>query len=167
MPVITNTTIISNFACVGELPLVSKLWEIVYLPDQVYSEIQTGLHQGYNFYNNLNSYIHPFQDDGWLHLTSLNSPNEFRLFGNLLTTLHDGEAAGLSIAYHRQWTFLSDDRAARRIAKHHSIRYSGTLGILTMLVKRELITLPHADHLLDQMIAAGYYAPVTSLQELL
>ncbi len=114
MPVITNTTILSNYAAVGQIELLRKLWRKLYIPDQVYDEIQEGLGCGYDFYVGLDQLIFPFSKTGWLHLTALQSPEEFQLFGELGSTLQSGEAACLSIAYHRRWTFLSDDKAARR-----------------------------------------------------
>ena len=97
MSVIANTTIISNFAAVGQLELLHALWSIVYIPDQVYNEIRNGLLQGYSFYADIDQLIYPFSGTGWLHLTALQSPDEFRLFGELLSVLHSGEAACLSI----------------------------------------------------------------------
>ena len=51
MAVITNTTLISNFASVGQLDLLPKLWAKLHFSDHVYDEIQAGLDQGYVFYS--------------------------------------------------------------------------------------------------------------------
>jgi predicted nucleic acid-binding protein len=114
MPVIANTSVISNFATVERLELLHTLWDKLYISEQVFEEIQAGFLQGYAFYADINKLIFPFSDTGWLHLTALNTSEEFQLFGQLLSTLHHGEASCLSIAYHRHWTFLSDDKAARK-----------------------------------------------------
>jgi predicted nucleic acid-binding protein len=166
MPAIANTTIISNFAAVGQLELLHTRFDKLYIPDQVYEEIQTGLLQGYSFYENIDQHIHPFAQTGWLHLTALNSSDEFQTFGKLLGTLHSGEASCLSIAYHRGWMFISDDKAARKASATLGISISGTLGILLSLVKENLLSLVDADDVLGRMVQVGYYSPVTSLSEI-
>ena len=167
MAVITNTTLISNFVSVGQLDLLHKLWKMLDFPDQVYDEIQVGLDQGYVFYSGIDRVIFPFASTGWLHLTALNSADEFRLFGQLRTTLHSGEAACLAIAYHRQWTFLSDDKAARRASAELHVPVSGTLGVLLSLVQNGDLAVSKADAILQQMMLAGYRSPITSLNEIL
>lgn len=168
MRVIANTTIISNFATVGHLHLLKMLWNPLYISEQVFSEIQAGFNQGYSFYAGIEQHIFPLSPDGWLHLTSLQSTDEFRLYGQLLGKLHDGEASCLSIAHHRHWTFLSDDRATRQKGQQLKVPISGTLGALLLLVKRQNLSLPDANALLQEMITiGGYYSPVTSLNEIL
>jgi predicted nucleic acid-binding protein len=113
MPVITNITVISNFAVAGQLGLLHKLWD------------------------------------------------------TLFSTLHSGEASCLSIAYHRQWTLLSDDKAARQASANMQVPVSGTVGVLLALVKRRLLPVDEADGVLEHMIQSGYYSPVASLKEIL
>jgi predicted nucleic acid-binding protein len=167
MSVIANTTVISNFAAVEQLELLHTRFGILYISDHVFEEIQNGLTQGYTFYANLDKYIFPFSETGWLHLISLNTSDEFQMYGNLLSTLHGGEASCLSIAFHRKWTLLSDDKEARKIGKELNIPISGTLGILLSLVRRKLLSIGEADTVLQHMIQRGYYSPVASLQEIL
>jgi predicted nucleic acid-binding protein len=166
MTVIANTTLISNFADAGRLDLLPQLWEKLYISEQVFDEIQAGLRQGYTFYTGVEQLIFPFSPTGWLHLTALHTPDEFRLFGQLLQNLHSGEASGLAIAYHRQWTFLSDDKAARKAATALNVPVSGTIGVLLALVRRTDLVLAEADAILQQMIQKGYHAPVSSLNEI-
>ena len=167
MAVISNTTLISNFASVGQLDLLRKLWAKLFFSDQVFDEIQAGLNQGYLFYSEIDQVIFPFSQTGWLHLTALNSPDEFQLFGHLRTTLHSGEASCLAIAYHRQWTFLSDNKAARKASITLEVPVSGTLGVLLSLVRLGDLALPEADAILKQMMLSGYRSPITSLNEIL
>ena len=167
MTVIANTTLISNFAGVGKLDLLRLCWHSLYIPEQVYAEIQDGQLQGYAFYDQIEREIAPFDDDGWLLLTSLQGVGEFRLFGELLGNLHHGEAACLAIAAMRKWIFLSDDFSARHAAANLQVPVSGTLGVLLSLVKRGELNLEVGDGILQAMLQKGYYAPVHSLAELL
>lgn len=43
MKVVTNTTIISNFAAAGQLNLLRQLLDEVYITTEVYAEIQDGI----------------------------------------------------------------------------------------------------------------------------
>jgi len=167
MSIIANTTIVSNFAAIDHLHLLATRFDTLYISDQVYEEIQLGFRQGYDFYSGLDQQIYPFNSNGWLCLTALNGSGEFETFGELLGTLHSGEASSLSIAYHRGWTFLTDDKAARKTGKALGISISGTLGVLLSLVKDNLVSLQTADVALQQMIKTGYYSPVISLHQII
>ena len=50
MNVITNTTVLSNFAVIGQLDLLRQLYGVIYIPIEVYEEMQAGLEEGYRFY---------------------------------------------------------------------------------------------------------------------
>jgi predicted nucleic acid-binding protein len=163
---IANTSTLSNFAAVGQLELLKARFETLYISEQVVDEIQDGLIQGYDFYTNLDQQIFPFSDTGWLHFITLETVDELMTFNRLLSTLHTGEASCLSIAHHRQWLFLSDDKAARQQARAMNVPISGTLGVLLSLVKQNQLPLVEADTVLWQMIQKGYYSPVISLSEI-
>ncbi|MCX6048677.1 MAG: DUF3368 domain-containing protein [Chloroflexi bacterium] len=167
MDIIVNTTVISNYGSVGQLQLLPLLWERLYISDQVWSEIQAGLAEGYDFYAGIEKIIFPLTETGWLHLTALNTSEEFRLLGKLSTTLHAGEASSIAIAHYRKWTFLSDDKAARTACRQLNVPVSGTIGILLSLVKHNYLNSTQANTLLQQMIQLGYRSPVNSLNEIL
>ncbi len=167
MPVISNTTVISNFAAVERLGLLKRRFARLHISDQVFEEIKAGLLQGYAFYANLDRQMFPFSETGWLHLTALNTIDEFQTFGRLTTTLNSGESSCLSIAHHRKWAFLSDDKAARRAGSGLKVPISGTVGVLLSLVRANMIPLTEADMALEEMIQTGYYSPVASLREIL
>jgi len=148
MFVIANTSTLSNFAAVGRLELLQALFETLYISEQVFDEIQNGLFQGYDFYKNLDQHIFPFSDTGWLHLTTLDTSDELITFNRLLSKLHSGEASCLSIAHHRQWLFLTDDKVARQVGQTMNVPISGTLGVLLSLVKQNHLPLTEADTIL-------------------
>ncbi len=76
MDVISNTTVISNFAAIERIELLNRRFKKLYISEQVFEEIQAGLLQGYSFYAELDKQIFPFSENGWLHLTSLNEADE-------------------------------------------------------------------------------------------
>jgi predicted nucleic acid-binding protein len=166
MNVLVNTTVLSNFAAVGGLDLLRSLFHTVYIAQAVFEEVQAGLDEGYTFYGGLESEIHPFCEDGWLHLVTLEGEEELNLFQSLPRKLHRGEAMSLAIARHRGWRFLTDDHAARSKADELGVSKAGTLAVLVQAVNRSLVTLEEGNSLLRAMIAHNYQSPVTDLAEL-
>lgn len=50
MTIIVNTTVISNFASVGQLDMLHRLYNTIFISTDVYEEIQAGLSEGYSYY---------------------------------------------------------------------------------------------------------------------
>lgn len=167
MKVIANTTVISNFASVGQLELLHSLLVEVYISTEVYGEIQDGTTEGIEHYQGIEKDIYPFSPDGWLHLTSLQGDDEFRLFNSLPAALHRGESSCLAIALARGWAFITDDSRARKAAHSLSIPISGTLGLSIEAVKTDLLSVSEADNLLHEMILLGYRSPHGTVSELM
>src|SRR5262245_53158903 len=116
MSVITNTTVLSNFASIHQLDLLHRLYGTLSISTEVYEEIQAGLEEGYQFYGGIDTLVFPLADEGWIQLTSMADTHELRLFGTLPSRLHRGEASCLALAHHRGWLLLTDDRDARDAA---------------------------------------------------
>ena len=167
MSAISNTTVISNFAAIGELDLLKCLFGSLYISLDVYEEIQNGREEGYLFYDALDQIIFPYAERGWIILTSLQAEEEFRLYRQFPSRLHQGEASSLAIACYRGWLFLSDDFDARTAAKRLNIRLSGSVGCLVLLAERGICSLNAANHLLRRMIEQGYRSPILDLTELI
>ena len=167
MSVIANTTVISNFAAIGQLEILRRLFERVYISVEVYEEIKAGLGEGYDFYTTVESAVQPIAEQGWIELVTMAGEAELRQFAQSPTKLHRGEASSIAIAKERGWLFLSDDAAARQYAQEMNLRISGTLGCLTLAVERKLATLEQANSWLSKMIEQGYHSPVSDLAELL
>ena len=167
MRVIVNTTVISNFASIGQLDVLRQLYGALAMSTEVYDEIQAGLAEGYRFYEGIEQWIEPLAEGGWIHLTSMSHEQELRYFRELPAHLHRGEMASLAIARHRCWLLLTDDRAARTEATRLGIPVSGSLGCLVLAIERHLCSLSQANIWLQEMIHQGYHSPVTDLAPLL
>lgn len=166
MSTIANTTILSNFANVGVLDLLHRLYNTLHISVEVYAEIREGLDEGYTFYSAVEPLIHPVVSNGWILLTALNDA-ELPLFSQMPARLHKGEASSIAIAHHRQWLFLSDDLAARKYARAMDVRVTGTIGCLVVAIDRDLCTLDDANRWLATMIQQGYRSPVPDLTPLI
>ncbi len=138
MSIIANTTVISNFACIGQIEALRRIHGKIHISAEV----------------------------GWIFLTSMADKTEFRLFGEMPSKLGKGESSCLSIASHRNWLFLTDDLDARKQAKQMKIRVSGSLGCLILATERSILTLEQANSQLYQMIVNGYHSPVNDLKDL-
>lgn len=71
MTVITNTTVLSNFARIGELELLRQLFGELAVPTEVYAEIEEAQAEGYTFFDGIEEQIAPFSTDGWLKLVTM------------------------------------------------------------------------------------------------
>jgi predicted nucleic acid-binding protein len=101
----------------------------------------------------------------WLVVLEL-SELEQQIFSQYRTLLGAGEAAALAVCVSRQLRLATDDYEARQMATQLRVPLTGTVGLLMMGVKRNLITLEVADEWLRQMIQHGYRSPVQSLEEI-
>ena len=167
MPVISNTTVISNFASIQQIELLHVLYGDLYISTQVYEEILDGLAEGYRVYTTVQASVSPLFPNGWLRLTSLNDDSEFRAFAAMPNKLHSGESSCLAIAEVRKWLFLSDDMAARKEAQRRRIAVSGTLGCLVLAIEHDICTLEDANLWLHKMMEMGYRCPVSDLSSFL
>ena len=158
MTLITNTTVLSNFALVQrpELIRIGRPEDVVTVA-QVMEEIRRGV----------DKQILPPCDWDWLPVYMLDTPEEVRLFEQIHRRLGQGEAACLVLAMSRGFKFLSDDTDARRWGNRAGIPVSGTIGILVQLVQSGTLTLDEGNALLTEMRQKGYYAPIERLNGLL
>ena len=167
MSIISNTTVISNFAAISQLDRLRELFSEVFISTEVYEEIQRGLEEGYDLYQAVDTLTNPSLSSDWLKLTSVSGENELHLYQRIPKRLHQGEASSIAIAHTRNWTFLTDDLAARTEAKRLGIRVSGTVGCLVQLVEQRHCTITQVNQYLSQMIAQGYRSPVRDLAALI
>lgn len=167
MSIISNTTVLSNFAVIEQLALLQSLYPTLHISTDVYTEIQAGLDEGYRFYADIETHIYPLSALGWIHLTGVTGEAELRLLGQLPRNLHSGEASCLAIARERGWVLLTDDLAARKQAARLGIRVSGSVGCLVLAVERQLCSLEQANDWLSDLRQHNYRAPVTDLTPLL
>jgi hypothetical protein len=77
MRVIVNTTVISNFASIGQLDVLRQLYGSLAMSTDVYDEIQAGVEEGYRFYAGIEQWVQPLAEGGWIHLTSASSSLDF------------------------------------------------------------------------------------------
>jgi predicted nucleic acid-binding protein len=157
MTVLLDNTVLSNFSIVGRPELVRVAFvERVGTTKQAFQEMQDGVAIGKI----------PVCDWDWLARVTL-TPLEHVQFETLHEYLGEGEASCLAVARERGYRLATDDKDARRLARQMGISLTGSVGILAILVKQGELTLIEGDRLLQEMVAAGYRAPLATLQDVL
>ncbi|WP_297487476.1 DUF3368 domain-containing protein [Thermococcus sp.] len=101
-----------------------------------------------------------------LEVTEL-TEEEKNLYERLSRSLGRGEASCIAVARNRGLIFLSDDYDARKKARLLGVKVSGTIGLLVLGVKKNVLTLDEADKLLQKMIELGFYSPIKRIEEIM
>lgn len=100
----------------------------------------------------------------WAALRVLKPSREEKAFEYTLPQLLGrGERTSLAVAFNRRAALATDDALARKVARNLGISITGTIGILQRAVQREILSVSQAQRALDEMIASGYYSPVSKL----
>ena len=154
-PVLLDNTVLTNFSWARCANLPLELWPgHVCTTQAVIEEYRSGVKKA------------GLPADIWNQLPILRLTNAEQnwMEGYLPSCLGLGERATLTVAFHRQGVFASDDLQARKIAQALNLPVVGSIGILIKCgPPNNLLTCAQAQDLLKQMINAGYYAPVTNL----
>lgn len=148
-----DNTVLSNFARVQLASAVYSYWKgQARTTSQVLAEYHAGV------------IVAGLPATAWRELPVLElTPAETNFGDTLPARLGDGERSCLAVAHARQAIIATDDLFARQVAKRYRILAVGTFGILTRCVQRGILTHSKAQAALDQMIAAGYRAPIDNL----
>ncbi len=164
LEVVFDCCVISNFSLSGSLAVLRSLYGgASYMTDFVWAEILRGIQKGYGGLVPVKKAL----KDGWLIETALNTAEEQALLETLSVSLGFGEASSIAVAKARNFMFACDDKVARKEAALLGIKLTGTIGILTKAVRKDLIDLNTADRVLKKMMAEGFYSPIVSIKEIL
>ncbi|MBI4768939.1 MAG: DUF3368 domain-containing protein [Chloroflexi bacterium] len=152
-----DCTVLSNFAHVRRPDLLRlALGSSASTTPEVMAELRRGQELG----------AVPSLDWRWLAILRP-AEDEQKVAEALRRQVDPGEAECIAVAQARSGTLLSDDAAARRLARGRGLPVSGTIGVLLALVSESHISMKEGDQLLAIMVARGYRSPVASLGELL
>jgi len=116
---ISNTSPLLYFYRIGEIEWIPKLFDEMWTPDAVKSELLAGRGKGYDVPNPV--------DFNWLQITNPKStPSEW-----LTLDLGAGELAAMALALENpKHVILLDDMLARRTAQAAGLQVWGTLKVL-------------------------------------
>jgi predicted nucleic acid-binding protein len=109
--------------------------------------------------------IHISVEEGWIKEVVLPTNREKSLFEKLSISLGLGEASSIAIAQTRDFIFACDDKTARRETEFLDTALTETLGILRNALQCKIVTLDLGNKILAEMVAQGFYSPVSSLKK--
>ena len=122
MLAVSNTSPISNLACIGRLNLLHEQFGDVWISLAVETELHNIPDAA------VRRTIDQTQQGGWLKLRPASDANLIRL---LTVQLHQGEAEAIALAVEmRPNRLLIDEREGRAMARQLGLRMTGVLGIL-------------------------------------
>ena len=122
MPTVSNTSPISNLACIGRLTLPHEQFGDIWIPQAVSTELQDIRDA------EVRQAIDEATQLGWLRLREASDVN---LVSLLTAELHRGEAEAIALALElRADRLLMDEREGRATSRLFGLRVTGVLGVL-------------------------------------
>jgi len=159
-----DTVSLSNFALAGRIALLAERYgSRARVTPEVLNEVLEGIVAGYQALRTIVVAL----EEGRLGSTGNLTAEELRIHGELLRSLAPGEASCIACATARGGTVVTDDRAARGVCGERAVPFTGTIGILKACVRDGTLAADEADVVLQAMIDAGYFAPVSRISDLL
>jgi hypothetical protein len=126
--VVSNTTPIISLLKIGKLEILKDLYDEIYIPQEVFNEIEAGKHKKY--YLNLLTFE-------WIKIEQIQDRKSISYF----LDLDKGEAEAIVLATESEADLiLLDESLGRFHAKHAGLRVTGTIGILVKAKKQGLIS---------------------------
>lgn len=152
VPVVSNTTPVSNLIRIGQLPLLGQVFGQVLIPAQVARELDDGRHV-----------LGEWRAAPGAGCLSVEDPLDGPFLRQMQAQLDAGEAAAIALAVERRASLLLiDEVEGRETASYHRLRLSGTIGVLLRAKRAGLIgaVRPLLDALLSVnfRISAGLWA---------
>ena len=131
-PIVADSTCLIGLERIGQLDLLSELFEPFVIPPEVAREF------GISF--------------PWL---KVEAPANDALVTSLKLLIDPGEAETIALGYEKSWRVLLDDRRARAVAQRMGLKIIGTVGTLVLARRRSVI--PAIKPLLDALEANNFY----------
>lgn len=126
--VVSNTTPIISLLKIGKLEILKDLYEEIYIPQEVYSEIEAGKNKKY--------YLNLLEVE-WIRIEQIQDKKSVAYF----LDLDKGEAEAIILATESEADLiLLDEALGRYHAKHAGLKVTGTIGILIKAKKQGLIS---------------------------
>ena len=159
-----DTVTLSNFALSQSLDLLIRRYGLrAQITPEVLDEVLDGIVAGYAELREVEDAVNA----GKLGSAGVLSTEERDTYRGLLRVLSPGEASCVSCARIPGGMVATDDMAARECCASLGVGFTGTIGILKASVVDGLASPQEADDILQAIIDAGYFSPVSRISSLL
>lgn len=139
---ICNSTPLISLSKIGELELLKKLFGKIIIPNAVKKEV---LIEGKAGYFEITQAL----NENWIRVID---PKHIVEFG-----LEKGEEAAIALAREKRDKLIMDDDIAFKMAKALGIDLFRTTNVITMAVKKNILSKKEGVVLLNKLIEKGYY----------
>lgn len=157
-PTVLDATVLSNFASLDQIDRLETLQRPV-VPPTVRRELEDGL-ETYPYLERVTQELAvtiPVVELG---------PAADSLATQFATRLDGGEAEALALAEARDGLVVTDDGAARDVARERGVRFTGTIGVLISLVENDRVARATADRWLKRLVdETDYRSPSRELSD--
>ncbi|MCL6446595.1 MAG: hypothetical protein K6U04_00350 [Armatimonadetes bacterium] len=144
MIVIADTSVLIALGAAERLDLLHKLWKVVFVPQRVLAEISVG-RPGY-------SEVVKAVENGWLKVCPFSEEDTF-----LPLDPTSGEAHCLLLAQKMEADLtLIDDLFARKVAVSAGFKISGSVGVIMLSLRRNLLSVKEVYEILDAWRIIGF-----------
>lgn len=159
-----DTVTLCNFALSKRLDLlITRYGTRLQVTPTVQDEIADGIAAGYPLLQEIEQAI----TTGLFSQADTLNHTEREIFRTQLRTLSPGEASCIACAKIRGGIVITDDKAARVSCQDYNVKFTGTIGILKACCRDQMLTPQEADTVLQTMVDAGYFSPVSNISGLL
>jgi hypothetical protein len=141
--VVSNTTPIISLLKIGRLEILKKLYQELYIPFEVYLEIEAGKNKEY--YTDLTK-------TDWIHIVKIQNEKSLLFF----LDLDKGEAEAIVLANEiNADLIILDETLGRFHAKHIGLNVTGTIGLL--LKAKESGIIDNIKQILNELSQKGIW----------
>ncbi|MEK6982313.1 MAG: DUF3368 domain-containing protein [Candidatus Micrarchaeota archaeon] len=150
MVIVSNSTPLICLAKINQLNLLKKLFKEIIITKEVYEEVVVrGKEESYSD----STFIEQAINEEWIKVVEHKISKTVLLF----TELDVGEISSISLALNKNADFiLIDEAAGRHVARSFQLKTKGTLGVLLLAYRKNLITKEYLKDLIAFLIANGF-----------
>ena len=147
--VISNTSPLIYLSKIGRLELLHYIFDTVYVPNTVVTEILRGKELSYGFASAIE--VEDAMENGWIKVIELEADeDDVAEKYSRDPGIHPGEAVVLAIGQNFDLLLL-DDLGARTFAKALGFDIIGTIGVILQAYDSELISFAEFEECLDDL----------------
>jgi predicted nucleic acid-binding protein len=150
MQVIADTTPLSELFKIDQLELLRYVYQRIVIPEIVLQELRNA--------KSLPGLSKAVERTDWIAVQTLHDSNKIQQLIERYPHIHRGEAGAIALTKELNANrIIIDDKQARRAAKTEGVPVIGTVGVLLLAYKRELIPRQRAQFILDQLFQGTAY----------